>query len=143
MKKTLKIIGILALIGIIAAFLVYRFVYNKPHPDYEEEVAVYTLSAEEFYNEFQNQTDAANKKYTGKMLKVKGELDKVEETDSLTIGVFAISSGMFGDEGIRCTMLPKYIPQLQKFTLPAEVTIKGFCTGYNDTDIIMEHCSIN
>jgi len=141
MKKTLKIIGILALIGVIAAFLVYRFVYNKPHPDYEKEVAVYTLSAKEFYNEFKNQTDTANKKYTGKMIQVNGVLDKVEETDSLTIGVFVLSSGMFGDEGIRCTMLPNYGKKAKNLSPPVDVKIKGLCTGYNDTDVIMEHCS--
>lgn len=143
MRKTLKIIGILALIGIIAAFLVYRFVYNKSHPDYEKEAAVYTLSAKEFYNEFKNQTAAANKKYTGKMIRVKGELDKVERTDSLTIAIFALSSGMFGDEGIRCTMLPKYNQKAKNLSTPANIIIKGLCTGYNDTDVVMEHCSFN
>ncbi|MCF8230702.1 MAG: OB-fold putative lipoprotein [Bacteroidales bacterium] len=143
MRKTLKIIGILALIGIIAAFLVYRFVYNKPHPDYEKEVAEYTLSAKEFYDEFKNQTVAANKKYTGKMIQVKGELDKVIQTDSLTIGVFVFSTGMFGNEGIRCTLLPKYNQKAKNLSTPANVSIKGLCTGYNDTDVIMEHCSFN
>lgn len=142
MKKTFKIIGLLALAGVVGAILMYQFVYNKPHPDYEKEVALYTLPAEEIFQEFESNPKEANSKYTGKMIQVTGELDKVEQTDSLTIGVFVLSEGMFGDEGIRCTMLPKYAKQLKGVKLPIDIRIKGLCTGYNDTDIIMEHCSM-
>ena len=143
MKKAFKIIGIIAVIGLIAGFLVYQFVYNKPHPDYEKEEAVYTLPAKKLYQEFKNQTDSANEKYSGKIIAVTGELDKVVNTDSLTIGVFAFSSGMFGEEGIRCTMLPEYTKKAKALNTPTNIKIKGLCTGFNDPDVIMEHCSFN
>lgn len=143
MRKTFKIIGILAAVGIIAGFLVYRFVYNKAHPEYEKEEAVYTLPAKKLYKEFKNQTDSANEKYSGKIIAVTGELDKVVNTDSLTIGVFVLSTGMFGDEGIRCTMLPKYTEKARKLNTPVNIKIKGMCSGFNDPDIIMEYCSFN
>jgi len=141
MNKSLKILIAITAVGLIAAYLVYELYYNKPHPDYEEKMAVYTLSAEELYHQFETNTDSANNKFTGKIIRITGKMDKVEVTDSLTIGVIALSTGLFGDQGIRCTMLPKYAEKAQTLKTPKKVRIKGLCSGYNDTDVILEHCS--
>jgi hypothetical protein len=49
---------------------------------------------------------------------------------------------MFGDEGIRCIMLQNQNKKLQGFASQDIITIKGYCTGYNDTDVIIEKASI-
>jgi hypothetical protein len=48
---------------------------------------------------------------------------------------------MFGDEGIRCAMLPNHAQNIASF-IGSDVRLKGYCTGFNETDVIMEKCSI-
>ncbi len=141
-KKWILVLGSLTIVGIIAAILIYVFVYNKPHPDYIKAKTDFSISATELFVEFQSDTQAANEKYNGKVLAVKGSLSSVETTDMQTIAVFAIEEGLFGDEGIRMSMLTEYSDKVSQYTPGGEITIKGYCSGYNETDVIMEHCSI-
>ncbi len=141
-KRWILLAGSLAIVGIIAAILIYVFVYNKPHPDYLKADSDYSITAADLFVEFQSDAQAANKKYNGKILAVKGSLDSVETTENQTIAVFAIEEGLFGDEGIRMSMLPESSTQLTQITPGSEIVIKGYCTGFNETDVIMEHCSI-
>jgi type II secretory pathway pseudopilin PulG len=142
MKKWLKVLLVLAVIGIIAALYIYFFVYNKPHRDIEKAKPDFTMQAEMLYNEFTSQKDSANTKYLDKVLEINGNLKSVEKTDTLSIIVFSFNEGMFGDEGIRCTLLPKYREMASDLKPNDMVTIKGLCQGYNDTDVILEKCSI-
>ena len=59
---------------------------------------------------------------------------------SLVIVVFEFSQGMFGPEGIRCTLLPEHNLDANGWKAGGEMLVKGFCTGYNDTDVILEKC---
>ena len=142
MKKLFKIIGILALVGIIAAVYGWFFVYNKPHPDYEKATADYQLAANECYQQYVERIDWASEEHNGKVLEIYGKPSGIEENDSLVIVTFVFDKGMFGDEGVRCTMLDKYNDNALALNLDDNITIKGFCSGYNETDVILEHCSI-
>ena len=142
MKTWIKIILGLFVIGIIASVLVYVFVYNKSHPDYEKMKPDYTLSASDLYNSFKANTSESETKYNGKMVAVTGTLTKVESNDSMVIVVFVFNRGILGDEGIRCTMLPKFNQEAKKLQPDNIYDIKGYCTGYNDPDVILEQCSI-
>jgi hypothetical protein len=53
-----------------------------------------------------------------------------------------MSEGLFGDEGIRCTMLSKFNEKAKDLVDNTNVKLKGYCTGYNDTDVIIEKCII-
>jgi len=141
MKKLLKIGGILALAGIIGLTYIWFFVYNKPHRDYEKATADYVVTAGECYQKYSGGTDVECE-YTGKVLEISGIPSSIENQDSLVIVVFAFNSGDFGDEGIRCTMLPNHHNAALALTSSKEIKIKGKCQGYNDTDVILEHCSI-
>jgi hypothetical protein len=141
MKPWIKILLILFALGVIGAGLGYKFVYNKPHRNYEKAKADFSLMGGELFAQFKSSTPQASEKYTGKVLEISGILSSVETPDSLTIAVFALSEGMFGDEGIRCSMLPNFSVNISKY-IGSEVKIKGYCTGYNETDVIMEKCSI-
>lgn len=141
MKKWIKVIIILGIIGIIAAGLGYRFFYNKPHKNYEKAKAEFSISGEALFNEYRSNRVEAEQKYNGKVLEISGVLNKIENPDSLTIAVFIFEEGMFGDEGIRFTILPSHVEKTKSF-LDKKITLKGFCTGYNDTDIILEKCSL-
>jgi len=142
MKLWIKIILGLAVAGIGAALLIYHFVINKPHPDFEKIKPDYSLNAGVFYNEFKTSKENAHKLYNGKVIEITGKLARVESADTLTIAVFIFNQGTFGDEGIRCTMSKKFNPETKKLKPDGIIRIKGYCTGFNETDVIMEHCSL-
>ncbi len=142
MKTWVKIVVGLVVVGLIAMLLVYKFVYNKQHPDYEKAEAAFTVSARELYQAYKSNKAAASAKYNGKVIAITGNLSKVETVDSLVTAVFVFNQGDFGDEGIRCTMLHKFNDAANKLQPDGEVKVKGYCTGYNETDLILEKCSI-
>lgn len=142
MKKTHRIIFILLLLGLFAGLMGYFFVYNKPHTDFEKKAPDFTLSAEELFNQYITDRNAAEMKYNGKVVQIEGIPAQVENNDSLAVIVFAFNQGVFGDEGIRCTLLPGFIPDAAALKPGDALTVKGFLSGYNETDVIMEHCSI-
>lgn len=138
MKKLGKVVGVLAILGILGLAYGWFFIYNKPHTDYEEAKPEVVLSAEECYQNFTNESNAN----LGKILQLNGVPTSVETQDSLVIVVFAFNEGMFGEEGIRCTMLPGHSEAALALTTAKAISIKGKCQGYNGTDVILEHCSI-
>jgi hypothetical protein len=142
MKLWIKVLIGLVVIGIIAAFLIFKFVVNKPHPDFENLKPDYTLDAGSFYKEYKTSKENANKLYTGKIIELAGKLTRVESVDTMNIAVFAFEQDVFGDKGIRCTMLKKFSADAMKLKPEGVVRIKGYCTGYNGTDVVMEHCSL-
>ena len=142
MKTWIKIVLGLIVVGMVALFLVYKFVYNKQHPDYENIEPAFTVNAQDFYNAYKTNNEAASAKYNGKMIAINGKLSKVETADSLVTAVFVFNQGAFGDEGIRCTMLNKFNNAAEKLQPDGEVKIKGYCTGFNETDVVLEKCSI-
>lgn len=142
MNKWLKIILILAAVGIVAGILFYKFYINKPHPDFENLPADYKLKAEVLYNEYVKDKSAAELKYNGKIVELSGKISTIETADTLAVATFVFKQGDFGDEGIRCTMLPKFNEETKKITSGTEVKIKGFCSGYNETDVILEKGSL-
>jgi len=143
MNKWIKILSILVIIGILAAFAGYKFIYNKPHKDYEKAEADFKIDSKALFSAFTTNRVESEQKFNGKVLEISGKISSIEEIDSLVILVFAIQEGMFGDEGIRCTMLSKFNEKTVGLVAGSQVRIKGYCTGYNDTDIIMEKCSIS
>ncbi|MGA3013032.1 MAG: hypothetical protein ABSD71_03240 [Bacteroidales bacterium] len=142
MKTLIRIVLVIALTIFIGGTLVFYFLYNKPHPDFEKMKTDYSLSAADLYKTFTADKAGSGKKYNGKVIIVTGNLTKTENADTLVTCVFVFNQGMFGDEGLRCTMLPKYREQAGKLMPGSEIKIKGYCTGFNDSDVILDKCSI-
>jgi hypothetical protein len=140
MKTWLKILIILAIIGIIAAFLVWKFVINKPHPDYANAKAETEIIAADLFTQYTTKKADADKNFTGKEIQLKGQFSKIEQAGSAAIVIFVFRQGDFGDEGVRCVLLPDEIAKIKSIKPNQEIIIKGFCTGYNETDVIVEKC---
>lgn len=141
-KNIYKAAIALLAIGLVSAGLVYQFVINKPHRDFEKARPAYIVSAADLFDSFRSDRDNAEKKFNGQVVLLNGKISKVETSDELVTGVFVFDQGMFGDEGIRCTMLPQQASNLKSLPAGSDVQLKGYLTGYNDTDIIMEQCSV-
>lgn len=142
MKKWFIIITALILLGIIGGIAGYFFIYNKPHVNYEKAAAEHSLTGQQLFLQFRDSRAVAEQSYNGKVLEVEGLVSSVETPDSLTIVVFVLDEGMFGEEGIRFTMLDAHSERARSLNPGEVVTIKGYCTGYNETDVILEKCSI-
>lgn len=142
MNKWTKIIAAVILLGILGGAAGYFFVYNKPHVNYEKARADFSLAGEDLFRMYSVHKLEAELTYNGKILEVKGRVSTVENPEAMTVVVFALGEGMFGDEGIRFTMLENHREKANALKRGDLVTIKGYCTGYNDTDIILEKCSL-
>ncbi len=139
MKKSIKITLLVFLALLLSLAYVWFFVYNKPHRDFEKAKPDVVESARQCYENFKKSPKAPE---SGKVVEIYGLPSGIEHSDSLVTIVFAFQEGMFGDEGIRCTLLPKYNAMAGKLSLHDTLRIKGFCSGYNSTDVILENCSI-
>lgn len=139
----MKILIALAITGIAGGILVYVFVYNKPHPDYETLNADFSITAKQLYEEFVNEPQTTGNKYNGKILDINGTISSIETNDSASTIVFVFNQGDFGDEGVRVSLLGKFLDQSKTLSKGSTVSLKGFCTGFNDTDVVIEKGSIS
>ncbi len=143
MKNLLKIGAILAVIGIIAAALVWKFYINKPHADIENASPDYSITTVELWNQYNADLKTADSLYTGKIIELSGKLDRTDKSDSLVYAVFIMEiDSMFGDKSVRCEMLTKYNDEASAIAAGTEVKIKGFCTGFDQTDVKFNKCSV-
>ena len=133
------IIGILA-IALFGGVYTYFFIYHKSHPDYENLDADLSISAEQLFDQCKDEGKASL--YTGKILEINGLAHDIENNDSLMTLVFVYEEGMFGAEGVRVTFLPQYNQKVSRLDLNSEVSIKAYCAGYNETDVILEKASL-
>ncbi|MBW6459987.1 MAG: OB-fold putative lipoprotein [Bacteroidales bacterium] len=142
MKKLLIILLVLLVVAAAAAFYVYKYIYNKPHPDFEQVESELSVRAKRLWTDYSMNKEIADGNYTDKMLEIEGTIMRVEEVDDMVIVVFAFRHGDFGDEGIRVTMLPQFHQAAKGIDPFKPVKIKGLCTGYNGIDVIVENGSI-
>jgi len=138
MKKAIRIGAIGAITALLAVMYVWFFVYNKPHQNFEMAKPEKVLSASQCFENFSKN----NTPDDGKVLEIYGIPSSIETADSMVVVCFYFKKGMFGDEGIRCTLLPKFQKAASKLSTTDTVYIKGFCAGYNGTDVIFEKSSI-
>lgn len=143
MKKLLRIAIILAAIGVVAAALIWKFYINKPHEDIENATPAYSMAADEIWKQYNTDFKNADSIYTGKVIELSGKMNRVDKSDSLVYAVFVMEvDSMFGDKSVRCEMLPKYSEEASAIPEGSDVRIKGFCTGFDQTDIKFSKCSI-
>ncbi len=120
-----KIIGILFVLGLIGAAIVYYF-FNKKVPSTKDVKADYTLNALDFIAEFEKDDSIATVKYNGKYVSVKGKVVSVESTDStctVTIG------SPDNTVNLRCGFAPAFVAEGKVMKENEEVVIKGKCNG--------------
>lgn len=142
MKRNWILVLLAVILGISAVGIyTYFFVYNKPHRDFEKEPAAFTLTAKALFSAFVTDEASAETEYIGKVVKVSGRVDSVEQIDDLVIVSFVFEEGMFGPMGVRGTMLENHSAKALELEKDQEVVVKGFCAGFTGNDVILEHCS--
>ena len=143
MKKWLMIIAALAVVGVIAALLIFKFYINKPHEDIEAATPAYTIATGDLWKQYTSDLKQSDSLYTGKVIELNGNLSRADISDSLAFAVFVMEAdSMFGDKSVRCEMLQKYAADLKSIAPGTTVKIKGFCNGFDQTDVKFSKCSI-
>jgi len=118
-------------------------IYNyKPHMDIENTDPDFTLKTRKLYEEFTKNKGYSDSLYLGEIIELSGRVDKIEVSDSQVTAVFVFSKGDVGDSGIRCTLLPKYYDEAKKIMPGTIVNVKGACSGFNDSDVTLEKCTL-
>ncbi len=123
MRKWVKVLLIVVVIGILAAAGVVYYVYNKPHRDVTKEKGV-QLSAQSLYDAFRTNEQEANKLYLDKAVEMTGEVAEVSTNqDGKVVANFKTNDPLVV---INCTF--KEHPGVLQ---PGQtITFKGICTGY-------------
>ena len=121
-KKYFIIAGILLLLIIGWGF----YKYNKPHAGIADQKTDYTLTAVDLFNSFQKDESAANKKYLGKVIGVKGSISVVQ-TGSGNTNIQMDASPM---GGVNCSFSNADEQTLKTLKKGDTLTIKGRCTGF-------------
>ncbi len=123
MKNWKKILGIAILAGAIIGGVKVYLILTKPHRDVSTEKGV-ALTAQQLFDAFKTDENAANAKYLDKAIELSGEvLDISTNQDSNVVVNFKTNDSLFV---INCTF--KTNPGMLK---PNDnITFKGICTGY-------------
>lgn len=123
MSKWMKILLVVVGIGLVAGAGYVIYVYNKPHRDVAKEQGV-QLSAQNLYDAFRNNEQAANKLYLDKAIQLTGEVADVSTNqDGKTVVNFKTSDPLVM---INCT----FKDNPGALAAGSVITFKGICTGY-------------
>jgi hypothetical protein len=123
MKKWMKTLLIIGIIGLLAGGGLVVWIFNKPQRDVTREKAV-QLTAQKLFDAFKTNEANANKLYLDKAIELSGEVGEVITNQEGQIVVnFKTNDPLFV---INCTF--KTNPGELK--VGQNITFKGICTGY-------------
>ena len=134
MKKISIYLLIICLLGL---FIGYKM-YNKPHLNVAEEPASIKLIANILLADFSSDETKANTRYLGKIIAVKGIVDKVSfEGEKAAISLQTEDD--FG--GVVCYLMEDEFKNSTEIKEGQEIVLKGICTGFL-MDVILIKCVI-
>lgn len=132
MYKRLLIVFLILMVfvGGIAYYL-----FNKKVEGLENAKAIYSLTADELYNAFEADEQAALQKYEGKVIEVRGEVLNKEENDQFVTVTLRAENAMIG--GVNCS----FNNLKMDAKIGDELKIKGRCQGFL-MNVILTNCVV-
>lgn len=127
-KRILKIIGILAITGVIIGGSIALYMFNMPHRDVQSQKADFSLTSTEIVNEYLNNKEAANQKYLAadgesKILEITGTIQKITEDLNKQTVILIKNEG--DNAGVRATILPGSELLISELKTGEKITVKG------------------
>lgn len=131
MKKI--IIGILlaAILGGVYAY----YMFNKKIESVANKKADFLLTANELFDAFDSNEDAATSQYVGKVIEISGAVESVESNDTTANVVLIADNAMIG--GINCQM-EKGV-SLEGISEGSEAKLKCECQGFL-MNVVLNNC---
>ena len=106
MKKSIKIIlAVLLVGGAIGGVVAYRM-WNKPHADASEMEGV-KVTADVLYKAFESNEQQANSTYVGKVVEVTGTVGDIEKSDTISRVMLTFPDAMMG--AVRVTLDTRHL----------------------------------
>ena len=136
-KRTVILIAILVILA-VGGVVGYKM-WNKPFEDPLEGEAI-TVTAIQLFNDFSTNEAAAQKKYVpekvgDKKVQVSGQITETGKNgDGETFYTLKTSDEMFG---VKCIMDKD--EEISNAKAGDNITVRGFCDGYN-MDVIVNRC---
>jgi len=133
--KIRNVLIVLLLAAIIGGVIGYQQ-YNKPHRDLMSEEVTAQITAQELFDEYKEDEEAANEKYLDNILEVSGTIEKVnigEEKSTLQLRTEDLMAGIICE-----------FEQGDLNTIPAvgdKINVRGICTGML-MDVVLVRCVI-
>ncbi|MCB0632380.1 MAG: hypothetical protein R2824_28240 [Saprospiraceae bacterium] len=119
----------LSLVLIILLLLVGSWLYLNyaPQKSTEKKTAAASLTATELYTTFETDEAAANQRYIGQILQVKGRLgEKLIDENLAPVLVLREANAM---AGVMCTLFKNQQTAFDALAIGDSVTMKGKCNG--------------
>ena len=134
MKKYLKyIVPLFILVAFAAVSGIIQF--SQKVESLKDINPDFSMTANELFDAFDKDENSASLKYNNKIIEVRGEIDRIKITDSLSNIVLSAENALAG--GINCSFL-EGVGQAQKGD---EIKIKGKCQGFL-LDVILNNCYV-
>ena len=136
MNKRIVLITLL-----IILFSAGIYIYKEYNPDniLNNLPAVVNINADTLISQFALNEAEANKKYLGKVISVKGLINKIDNQQDTLLTILLGDSLL--SSSVSCLMDSSYIKLKKVFTPGAQITIKGICTGYL-MDVELNRCVV-
>lgn len=114
------------------------YLFNKPSPKASDIKPAFTLTATELAKAFESDGTQAGKLYAGKVLQVSGKVSDVKKDDK---GLLTLV--IEGTPGSAVSGVLQDLPK-EEVKKGDEVTIKGFCSGFDDLfgEVQLHSCGI-
>jgi hypothetical protein len=127
MKKTLKVVLIIIILGAsIGAFVAYKM-WNKPFDDVTDMEGM-KVNADVLYKAFESNEQTANTTYVGKVVEVSGTVGDIETSDSIARVMITFPDAMMG--AVRVTLDSRHLADAKAVKTGDQATFKGFCNGF-------------
>ena len=123
MKTLIKILAALAIILLIA----YLVVINLPQANIKGKDATETISAVALYEAYSKNENQADKKYTGKVIQLTGEIDEIysDENDEPVV----VLRSKAGDLVSVVTLESSEEEDIVSYQEGDQITLKALCSG--------------
>jgi uncharacterized protein (DUF1330 family) len=137
---------IAVLILLVAAGLAVWYLFNLKYDDTATVKADYTVNAMDFIKEFKQNMDAANKKYSEKIIVINGTVSAIETADTTAnIKMVDTTNGAY----IIFAFQQQHVAEAKAIKEGEKVSIKGSCSNGAFSSILeaeyitFKRCAIN
>ena len=137
MKKSVKIILIIVLVGILGVGGYILYVFTKAPAEASNLKPDIIIDATKFFSTYEEDEEAANKVYLDKLIQVEGKVAEIFANNAGELNIILKEEGGFA--GVSCSFIPKEQEKLAKLIAGDHVKIKGFCTGML-MDVVLNRC---
>lgn len=130
---------ILATLMIWAALAIFGWYYiNQPVGSLESVKPDYTVSSPVFYAMFNENEEAANQQYLGKVIEVSGTVETITVEENGQMSITLSGDDMFG---VSCKMTAGSEQMAKQINKGDGIVVKGRCSG-KLMDVVLVNCSL-